>query len=66
MVRTKFNLIFDSDIIKNPNQLNITKDINVLKNLSFGNLNVNTLNVSTHNKDSISIDDFAKKSSLFH
>ena len=65
MVRTKFNLIFESDVIKNPSQFNISKDINVLKNLSFGNLNVNTLNVSTHNKDSISIDDFAKKVAAF-
>ena len=65
MVREKFTLTFESEKIKDPNNLTITKDINVLKNLTFGNINVNTLNVSTHNKDSISIDDFSKKVAAF-
>ena len=65
MVREKFEVIFEQDIIKDPNQCSITKDINVLRNLSIGSLNVNTLNVSTHNKDSISIDEFSKKVTAF-
>ena len=66
MVRSKkFEVHFDCEKIKEPNLNSITRDINVLKNISFGNLNVNTLNVSTHNKDSISLDDFSKKVTAF-
>ena len=61
MVRQKHNLIFRDEHLKIPNPKCITKDINVLRDLKFGSLNCNSLNISTHNKDSITIDDFNKK-----
>ena len=65
MVREKFILEFNERFIKDPIPGCITNDINVLRNISFGNLNVNSLNLSTHNKDSISIDDYNKKVTAF-
>ena len=43
MVREKFTLIFETERIKDHSNLTITKDINVLKNLTFGNINVKEL-----------------------
>ena len=65
MVREKFILEFNERHIKDPIPSCLTNDINVLRNLSFGNLNVNSLNMSTHNKDSISLDDYNKKVTAF-
>ena len=63
--REKFELIFNERHLKDPLPSCITNDINVLRNISFGNLNVNSLNISTHNKDSITIDDYNKKVTAF-
>ena len=65
MVRQKFNLVFNHRHLKDPLPSSITNDINVLRNISFGNLNVNSLNISKHNKDAITIDDYNKKVTAF-
>ena len=60
-VHMENNLSFNQIKVKNVVDCNHTFDINVLRNLTFSSLNVNTLNISTHNEKFLTLDSFNKK-----